>query len=271
MTTPGAEWALALTRRSVLKQAKIRELTEAIGPISSETCLDIGGDNGAVSAILRSKGGRWSSADLDDRNLASIREVVGGDVRAIDGSRLPFESASFDLVVIVDLLEHVQDDRRLVEECARVLRPGGTLIVNVPHWKRRSLINAARHAVGLTDEWHGHLRPGYTVEGLRALLSPAFRIETARTYSRAFSETIDLVMNTVFERLKGRKGAVSSGSKGPVVTSGDVATHGTAFRLLGAAYPFLYAFSQLDALMPFQSGYKLIVRARHVPSVERAA
>jgi len=271
MTTAGAEWAIALTRRSVLKQAKIRELTDAIGPISSETCLDIGGDNGAVSAILRSRGGRWASADLDGRNIASIREVVGGDVRAIEGSRLPFDSAAFDLVVIVDLLEHVRDDRELVRECARVLRPGGTLIVNVPHVKRRSLINAARHALGLTDEWHGHLRPGYTVEGLRDLLAPEFRVETAHTYSRAFSETIDLVMNAVFEKLKGRSRTGEAGSKGPVVTSGDVARHGAAFRLLGITYPFLYAFSRLDALMPFQSGYKLIVRARHVPSARRAA
>lgn len=271
MSTAGAEWAIALTRRSVLKQAKIRELTDAIGVISTETCLDIGGDNGAVSAILRSRGGQWASADLGDRNVASIREVVGGDVRTIDGSRLPFDSAAFDLVVIVDLLEHVRDDRELVRECARVLRPGGTLIVNVPHVKRYSLINAARHAVGLTDEWHGHLRPGYTVNGLRDLLAPEFRIERARTYSRAFSETIDLVMNAVFERMKGRKTEPEGISKGSVVTSGDVAKHGAAFRLLGITYPFLHAFSRLDALMPFQSGYKLIVRARHVPSARRAA
>jgi SAM-dependent methyltransferase len=271
MSTPGADWALALTRRSVLKQAKIRELTDAIGPISTETCLDIGGDNGAVSAILRSRGGRWSSADLDGRNIASIREVVGGDVRAIDGSRLPFDSAAFDLVVIVDLLEHVSDDRELVRECARILRPGGTLIVNVPHVKPHSLINAARHALGLTDAWHGHLRPGYTVDGLRAILEPDFKVERVRTYSRAFSETIDLVMNAVFEKVKGRQAAPEMGSKGSVVTSGDVAKHGAAFRLLGIAYPFLYAFSRLDALMPFQSGYKLIVRARHVPSARRAA
>jgi SAM-dependent methyltransferase len=271
MSTPGAEWAIALTRRSVLKQAKIRELTDAIGPIAGEACLDIGGDNGAVSAILRSRGGRWASADLGDRNIASIREVVGGDVRAIEGSRLPFESAAFDLVVIVDLLEHVEDDRELVRECARVLRPGGTLVVNVPHVKKRSLINAARHAVGLTDAWHGHLRPGYTIAGLSDLLAPDFRIEMTRTYSRAFSETIDLVMNAVFEKLRGPKSAAPPDSKGPVVTSTDVAKHGTAFRLLGITYPFLYAFSRLDALMPFQPGYKLIVRARHVPSARRAA
>jgi SAM-dependent methyltransferase len=271
MSVPGADWAIALTRRSVLKQAKIRELTHAIGPISTESCLDIGGDNGAVSAILRSRGGRWVSADLGERNVASIREVVGGDVRAIDGSRLPFDSAAFDLVVIVDLLEHVSDDRELVRECARVLRPGGTLIVNVPHVKRHSLINAARHAVGLTDEWHGHLRPGYTVDGLRDLLGPEFRIEHARTYSRAFSETIDLVTNAVFDRMKGRKTTPDENSKGTVVTSADVAKHGAAFRLLGITYPFLYAFSRLDALMPFQSGYKLIVRARYQPSAQRAA
>ncbi len=151
------------------------------------------------------------------------------------------------------------------------MRPGGRLIVNVPHCKRRSLINALRHAVGLTDAWHGHVRPGYTAGQLRELMAPEFSMESAHTYSRAFSETIDLVMNAVFEKVKGRKGPAEASAKGPVVTSGDVATHGTAFRLLGIAYPFLYAFSRLDALMPFQPGYKLIVRARRVPPAQRAA
>lgn len=271
MSGSAAEWAISLARRSVPKQAKIRELTRAIGTITDESCLDLGGDNGAVSAVLRMRGGRWASADLGARNIASIREVVGGDVRAIEGSRLPFDSSAFDLVVIVDLLEHVTDDRQLVRECARVLRPGGSLIINVPHRKPRSLINSARHAVGLTDEWHGHVRPGYSVGDLRQLLDPDFRVEMARTYSRAFSETVDFAMNFVFEVLRGRKKKTAADAKGPVVTASDASRHGTAFKLLGLAYPALAAFSRLDALVPFQSGYKLIVRARHVPSARRAA
>jgi SAM-dependent methyltransferase len=255
---------MALGRRSVLKQAKIREVGRAVGCVDGLVCLDLGGDNGVVSAALRTRGGRWASADLGHRNVAAIREVVGGDVRAIEGSDLPFDSASFDVVVIADLLEHLEDDRQLVRECARILRPGGRLVINVPHVKPWSIINTIRHAIGLTDAWHGHVRPGYTRKTLDAVLSPHFLIEGVRTYSRAFSETIDLLMNGVFEALKRRQGLAAHNVKGPVVSGEEIMRHAGAFRWLGIAYPFLRAFSWLDAVLPLQSGYKLIVRARHV-------
>ena len=250
--------------RSVLKQAKIRQLSRTLGRADGLGCLDLGGDSGVVSAALRTRGGRWSSADLGARNVSAIREAVGGDVRLIDGRDLPFDSASFDVVVIADLLEHVEDDRHLVQECARVIRPGGPLVVNVPHIKRGSIINAIRHAIGLTDAWHGHVRPGYTRETLQAVLSPHFLIEDARTYSRAFSESIDLLMNGVFEAIKRWKGPVEHNPKGSVVSAEEINRHAGAFRWLRIAYPILLALSWLDALLPLQSGYKLVVRARRV-------
>jgi SAM-dependent methyltransferase len=262
MTAGDAGWATSLTRRSVLKQAKIRELTRALGTVTGKICLDLGGDNGAVSAALRVHGGQWSSADLDQRGIDSLREVLGGDVRAIEGTRIPFDTAVFDVVVIIDLLEHLDDDRAMVLECARVLRPGGVLIVNVPHVKPRSLINAVRNAVGLTDAWHGHVRPGYSLEGLRALLAPTFTLEDARTYSRACSEVIDVLMHVAFNVVGGKARDHTHTSKGTVVTRADVDRHKQAFGLLTLAFPFLRAFSWMDTLLPWQPGYKLIVRAR---------
>jgi SAM-dependent methyltransferase len=271
MSDRPADWVLDVTRRSVPKQAKIRELARAIGSVRQEACLDVGGDNGAVSAALRRLGGRWASADLDERSVRSIREVVGGDVRVITGGALPFDAQSFDLVVIADLLEHLEDDRAFVRDCARVLRPGGTLVVNVPHVKRRSIINAMRHGIGLTDEWHGHVRPGYSLDGLRGLLEPDFVLEAARTYSRAFSESVDLLMNGAFRILNPSGAREGRSPKGTVVTGADVKRHGRAFGLLGVAFPFLWAFSRLDALLPLQPGYKLIVRARLDRRAEGAA
>ena len=57
-------WALALFRKSVLKQRKLAEIERALGPTGDERCLDLGSDNGVISLLLRRSGGRWASADL---------------------------------------------------------------------------------------------------------------------------------------------------------------------------------------------------------------
>jgi SAM-dependent methyltransferase len=251
----GAEpWAVALFRRSVLKQRKLAEIERVLGPTEGRRCLDLGSDNGVISLMLRRRGGRWASADLTDEAVASIRELVASDVHRVEGDRLPFADGEFDCVAVVDMIEHVKDDRAFVRELARVTRPGGRLVVNTPHLNRTAL-RRLRHALGQTDEKHGHLRPGYTPERLRELLAPGFELTGHRTYSRFFSEAVDTALNWGVERL-GKK----SSAKGMVVTGGDLARHRKAFRLYSMIYPFVWSVSRLDALVP-ASGYMLIATA----------
>ncbi len=253
MAEPASErdWALALFRRSVLKQRKLAELVRALGSSEGLRCLDLGSDNGVVSLLLRERGGSWASGDLTLEAVASIRSLVGDDVHLVAGDRLPFPDAAFDRVVVVDMLEHVADEAAFARELARVTKPGGRLVVNTPHLKR-TLLRRARHALGQTDAKHGHLRPGYTAERLSQLLGVAFELESHRSYSRFFSEAVDTALNWGIERL-GKK----SSAKGMVVTGDDLARHLKAFRSYSLIYPLVWAVSRLDALVP-ASGYMLI-------------
>jgi SAM-dependent methyltransferase len=260
-----AEWAVALFEKSVLKQAKYRRITDLLGTTEGQRCLDIGADNGVISLLLRRRGGRWASADLDEHTVTSIRELVGDDVYRLDGARTPFPDRTFDQVVVVDYLEHIEDDAGFAGELARILKPGGRVIVNVPHLKPRSLVNRLRHAVGLTDQWHGHLRPGYSLEGIRQLLGPGFTIERSLTYSKAFSELVDTLLNGLYLLLRRGGGGPPRSGKGTVVTRSDIGRHRKQFLLLSALYPFLWSFARLDSLLWLQPGYKLIVRARLAP------
>jgi 2-polyprenyl-3-methyl-5-hydroxy-6-metoxy-1,4-benzoquinol methylase len=256
-------WALALYRRSVIKQEKIRRIAGMLDDSEGKTCLDIGGDNGIASWLLRRRGGVWHSADLDATTVDSIRRLVGTNVHQIDGTRLPFETSSLDMVVIVDFLEHIESDRLFAGDLARVLRPGGLLVVNVPHLKPGSRLNRLRDSLGLTDEKHGHVRPGYDLAGLTDTLGGEFVLERSRTYSKAFSELVDIALNAAYERKKSRGPEASARSpKGTVVTEADVARHKTALRLLTFAYPVLWIVVRLDGLLFAQEGYKLIARYR---------
>jgi SAM-dependent methyltransferase len=252
------DWALRLFGKSVLKQRKLAEVADLLGPTDGLRCLDLGSDNGVVSLLLRERGGTWASADLTEEAVASIRELVSTDVHRVDPGRLPFPDRSFDRVAVVDMLEHVADEAAFASEIARITKPAGRLVVNTPHLKR-TLLRRLRHAIGQTDEKHGHLRPGYTDDRLRELFGPFFTLEVRRTYSRFFSELVDTVLNWGVERL-GKKGS----AKGMVVTRADLGRHAKMFRAYSAIYPFVWAVSRLDAVVP-ASGYMLIAGFRRNP------
>jgi SAM-dependent methyltransferase len=244
-------WAKALFARSVLKQRKLAEVAGMLGPTAGLRCLDLGSDNGVVSLLLREGGGTWASGDLTEESVASIRSLVGDDVELVAGDHLPFPAATFDRVAVVDMLEHVPDDRVFAKELERVTKPGGRLVVNTPHL-RRTALRRLRHALGQTDEKHGHLRPGYTWRQLEELLAPGFTLERHHTYSRFFSEAVDTTLNWGLERL-----GKGSSAKGMVVTARDLARNRRSFRVYSALYPFVWAATRLDALVP-APGYMLV-------------
>lgn len=252
---------LALFEASVLKQAKWRELAAAVGDTSALDALDLGSDNGTISWLFRQRGGRWTSADLTDETVDAIRRMVDDRVVRLEGPDLPFPDAAFDLVVVVDLLEHVRDDRRLLQEIGRVLRPGGRAVANVPHVPRRGaprVLPALRRAIGLTDDWHGHVRPGYDADELRRRLPPSLRLTSAREYSKSFSHGLDTLLNWGYRR---KGGGATSGAKGLVVGGGGA---GGPAALLRRAYGPMRAFAALDALLPWARGYMLMVTADRV-------
>ena len=257
MADTRTDWALALFRRSVLKQRKLAEITALLGPSEGRRCLDLGSDNGVVSLLLRRRGGSWASADLTEEAVRSIQELVTTDVHLVDGRRLPFPDGEFDAVAVVDMLEHVPDDRAFLAELGRILRPGGRLVVNTPHL-RTTRLRRLRERLGQTDERHGHVRPGYTAAELRTLVEEGgrFRLDTQHTYSRFFSEMIDTGIQWGLQRL-GKKGS----AKGVVVTRGDMGRYRKSFLAYSAMYPLVASVSSLDRLIAARPGYMLIASA----------
>jgi len=91
-----------------------------------------------------------------------------------DGAELPFAAASFDTVLNVQVLEHTPEPQRLLNEMARVLRPGGTLILCAPFSFR------------LHEEPHDYFR--YTPHGLRAMCAEAgLRVDEVKSQGSLWS------------------------------------------------------------------------------------
>ena len=95
--------------------------------------LDLGCAGGFMAEALARRGAHVTgidpAEDAIDAARAHARESglrIGYDVGV--GEALPYESASFDAVVCVDVLEHVADLTKVLSEVARTLRPGGLFL-----------------------------------------------------------------------------------------------------------------------------------------------
>jgi SAM-dependent methyltransferase len=116
-------------RRRVLKLIEYLELRDGA------RVLDCGCGMGFY---LMAMGALWRldlvGLDEDPERLRWAREhgIEAALVRG-DAQQLPLDDASFDAVLMSEVLEHLPDDSRALAEAFRVLRPGGVLAVSVPH------------------------------------------------------------------------------------------------------------------------------------------
>lgn len=116
-------------RRDLIMKAvrKFRDTSED----KSMQILDAGCGTGINLRYLKAYGKAYG-LDISKEALKFSR--IRGPSPLICGSldKLPLKSKQFDLIVALDVIEHIQDDQAAVRELNRILRPGGCLILTVP-------------------------------------------------------------------------------------------------------------------------------------------
>ena len=121
-------------------------------------------------------GKRPVAIDFSMSFLRLAPRLPGVSLVQADSTALPICDASLDAVICSETIEHIEQDQVAIEEIARVMRPGGTLILTVPNlWNVARLIEMAKTRHFKVTMMPGHLRE-YSVPSLKQLLQPHFVI-----------------------------------------------------------------------------------------------
>jgi 2-polyprenyl-3-methyl-5-hydroxy-6-metoxy-1,4-benzoquinol methylase len=149
-------------RRHVILSA----LRNAGVALAGRTLLEIGCGTGFMLRAFEQAGAQAWGIDMHLAAVEGARSRVRGPLVWTSAASLPFFD-DFDVVALLDVIEHVEHDRALLTDARRLLRAGGTIVVAVP---------AGPHLWTRYDELIGHKRRYDRVSLAAALTASGFRV-----------------------------------------------------------------------------------------------
>jgi ubiquinone/menaquinone biosynthesis C-methylase UbiE len=149
-----------IRRLHVADAAVESAIREALDGVRIESLLDLGTGTGRMLEIFGPEIGRGVGIDLNPEMLAMARAnleragLKNCSVRQGDIYNLALGRDAFDVVIVHQVLHFLDDGARAIREAARVLRPGGRLLV----------VDFAPHDLEFLREQHAHRRLGFAAE-----------------------------------------------------------------------------------------------------------
>lgn len=155
--------------------------------------LDIGSGQGIITYEIARRLPQSEVVGIDilehlverDNRVAKKIGLKNCRFEVMDIMNMDYEN-HFDLVVTVDILEHIENDEKALQQFSKVLKPEGELLLHVPAYERRWLFFGWK----VNFDVEGHFRPGYSIEDISNKITDAgFEIVEAR-YTYGWIETV---------------------------------------------------------------------------------
>ena len=177
-----------------------RRLARIPRPAGRARLLDVGAAYGFALDEARRAGWEATGLEISAPAVRRAAALARGRVVVADAAAAPFASGRFDAVTLWDVLEHLPQPHAAVSEMARLLRPGGRLVLSTGDVG--SLVARLSGA-----RWHLYTIPEhlffYTRRSLRALLEAhGFRVESLR--AEASTYTLGYLVERLRKTLLGR-------------------------------------------------------------------
>lgn len=105
-----------------------------VEPHLGEDVLEVGAGHGTFTEIMSERGGRVVATDVSERCVDRLRARFAGNdrVAVVHGGVDAVGHGPFDSAVLINVLEHIEDDDGVLRELSATLKPGGRLILWVP-------------------------------------------------------------------------------------------------------------------------------------------
>jgi SAM-dependent methyltransferase len=160
----------------------VAALGAALGSSLGPDVLNVGSGPFYELTEVDATGRRVTVCDIDERAVEAARKLHGERLAGADvlqpGAPLPYANESFDLVVSMDVIEHLDGPALIpwLEELWRVTKRGGLVFLTTPNYASKGLVVIEQTALELVARSHGFSRQGLhpsklTPPRLRALLA----------------------------------------------------------------------------------------------------
>ncbi|MEN7973124.1 MAG: methyltransferase domain-containing protein [Verrucomicrobiota bacterium] len=250
-------WQEKLLKRSFRRSRKLAKIESLVGKTGNLQCLEISSGDGLISSHLRSLGGSWKTAAATESAVDSINYSINEKITLIENGKLSFEDNTFDIVVIVDALKGIAADHDFIQECHRVLKGDGWVVISTEYRRPISITALLQRLLGVSPVARGAKRNGYTTHELYNILKDGFDVPETTLYSNGVIESVatagEFVQNlaTHDHYWLVRKKAGQE----------ELYRYRRLYSFAGIAYPLLWILS----LFEFLPGHKLLVKSRRRP------
>jgi SAM-dependent methyltransferase len=139
----------ALTHRSIRRSGECSTLIRWLAPGTGERILDVGCGDGYFTSVIADAGAEVTGIDVDPIRLRlahSFYRHPRARILEVDAGAIDFPDASFDKGISFCVIEHLPDDDQVLAHLARVIKPGGLLVLSADSLSNDAVTPAEREA-----------------------------------------------------------------------------------------------------------------------------